>query len=156
MLINLILASSNLLGVPVVVKFYFYNKFLSATIVSTVICASTLMHLTESKHDLKPTVFTKYSNWFLNLDRLITITVGYYTVNKFLLLARSKQLALLPDIITAFIAMMVGEIKTNNSYHNNIIYPLLHCYWHVQVYLRFIKNTIIKLIIILIIIFLFV
>lgn len=76
MYLNLLVASSNLYGLKIFhLKLSTYQKIL----ISSMILASSLMHLSEVKHNLPGIYpFSKYSNEFLWYDRIMAFTCIIY------------------------------------------------------------------------------
>lgn len=72
--VNLLVAASNVLGVPALAKFITRGQYWNAAMTTAIIAASTLMHLSERKHRLPGVYpFNRYSQVFLNIDRVLTI-----------------------------------------------------------------------------------
>src|SRR5678815_2326817 len=74
MLTHIILASSNLFGILALKNKNTDDKLM----ICMVMIASTMMHITESKHMLIPPYFYEYSTLFLNIDRIIAISCFIY------------------------------------------------------------------------------
>jgi hypothetical protein len=94
-------------------------------------CASVMMHVTETKHNLIPPFLREYSNIFLNADRTAALAValygGYLTYNAYS--SGTLTLALFRPILLKFavgtIALGIGEIASNL-----VVYNVFHTIWH--------------------------
>lgn len=125
MAVNIVVASSNIFGAPLLWTLDWYYGAVAMTL-------STLMHLTETKHSLNPLILMEYSHIFLNMDRLMTYIIAPIYINRLWRYPGRIRLALFG--IAGMIALRIGEIRTSNIIFNCYIYPTLHCFWHFTVY----------------------
>jgi hypothetical protein len=89
------------------------------------------MHISETKHHLRPYFFKRYSQVFLNLDRGIAVLVFLYIAGLVVLDVSAKgqldhrYLAIAGRFLLGALASGLGEL-TNNLYW----YLPLHTIWH--------------------------
>jgi hypothetical protein len=76
--INIIVASSNIVGVYGLIKYSIFSK--PWYIVFSAMLASFLMHISETKHNLPGVLFVKYSYLLLWLDRIVAISTSLYVI----------------------------------------------------------------------------
>lgn len=116
--------ATNLFAIPALLTLYRKDMIGFSLLLSSFI-ASCLMHITETKHDLKPFILKDYSNIFLNIDRVLSHLMVAYT----LYLVRNVPLhnLMCPAIKFAIsgIALGIGEL-TNDL----VLYNILHTGWH--------------------------
>lgn len=130
MLPALILSFSNLLGYPCLIK---TTSPFERILILSIMLSSFLMHLTESKHTYHPIILSKYSNFFLWIDRIVAvISILYFLPILFKKEEKIEQVLLLAAV--GLIASFLGEQKSNNWYYNHLAYPFLHLIWHACVY----------------------
>ena len=129
-LAHYLLTASNLLGIPALLKADFpYN-----VLVGSIMLGSTLMHISETKHNLEPPILKNYSYALLNVDRALALSAGAVFAWKFFQMEKNVQLQVLIIGGIGAICMLLGEIKTEDKTFNNVLYPLLHTIWHSSVY----------------------
>lgn len=129
MAVNIYLAATNVLGWPALVK----ARGMEKIIVGSIMMASTMMHISETKHTLIPPIscIQDISNMLLNIDRLVTYTAGPYFIYKFW---RLYQEPLVWIFAVGALALRLGEYPIKGRLFNYLIYPLLHTVWHACVY----------------------
>ena len=136
MWIHSLLGVSNLLGVPALIAAVNHSKWIDFVVVSSVMSASTLMHLTENKHDLSSPYLKQWSRLFLNLDRVAaigaTLYFGYQIVIVFPGWCWLVRMSV--PMVVGTICVILGERKTTSVTWNRICYPILHLIWHYTVY----------------------
>lgn len=72
--VNMVVAASNLLGVPAILNFVQRGRYANAAMTALIILSSVLMHLSERKHTLPGIApYNRYTQWFLNADRVMTV-----------------------------------------------------------------------------------
>jgi hypothetical protein len=125
---NYILSLSNIAGIfPLYASIKKRNYVISA-LTGTIMVASTLMHISETKHQLigiHP--FNKISSILNNIDRIISYPTGIYFIY---LSYRTKQpLSWWIEGAIGIIFVRVGEYITTPYY-----YVPLHLVWHFIVY----------------------
>jgi hypothetical protein len=126
-LVHYILSLSNLLGIYPV---YYSSHFSIRWITSLIMFASTMMHLSEIKHGLQPSIpfFNQYSLWFLNLDRLVTVCSVLYFIPMWWYHHDCDL------IVTIFmLALLIGWISEQSI--DLFTYTLGHLFWHMMIYL---------------------
>lgn len=99
-----------------------------------IMLASTLMHLSETKHHLQPALFGSWSRYWLDYDRLITSTIGPFYVWFAWRQNKSRDVKLWSTFLVGAVALRVGEYRTDNAHFNYIACPILHTIWHAAVY----------------------
>jgi len=92
--------------------------------------ASCLMHMTETKHGLKPPMLERYSWWFLNLDRFLAFCVFGYVMYLWWTIFPAVSVNALIPIAVKFalgggLALRIGE-RTDNLR----LYLITHTIWH--------------------------
>jgi len=122
---HLYLALTNIFGIiPLVTTTDFYDKCL----VSSVVVASVAMHLSETKHYLKPHPYlASKADWFLNMDR------GAALVSMLLLFPRWWKYGTWAQAMffaTGLTASGLGELSTHVP-----TYCALHTWWHFVSYM---------------------
>lgn len=139
MAVNVYLAATNVLGWPALVK----ARGMEKIIVGSIMMASTMMHISETKHTLVPPLscLRDISNILLNIDRLVTYTTGPYFFYKFWRLYRPAENWKSPHqesvvwiFIVGALALRLGEYPVKGRLFNYLIYPFLHTIWHACVY----------------------
>lgn len=113
-----ILSLSNLMAIPCLIKTTNSNHQL---MIYGIMFSSSLMHLTESKHQLQPLIFPQYSNLFLWIDRIVAILgIVYFAPILFTKNIKTIQkIGILGGV--GLLASFLGEQKSNNWYYNYVI-----------------------------------
>lgn len=134
MIPSLILAFSNIFGLPAIIKALAKNDHSSLAMIYVIIFSGFMMHMTESKHHFTSVIFPQYSNFFLWIDRINTVLGIFYFFPKYW--KSDRKLSNLVEIlaILGIFSSLLGEQKTEDKFFNNIIYPGLHLFWHLCVY----------------------
>ena len=117
--------ATNVFALFPVVNCWKQNQELGFVITLSSFSASCLMHLTETKHDLKPYFLANYSKTFLNLDRTLaacSFLYGIYCVRN---MNFTRLQPLLLEGTIGVLALRLGE-WTKNLY----LYDVLHTIWH--------------------------
>lgn len=124
MWVHNILAFSNVVGLFVV----YYARH-SQLCVGLVMFASTMMHLTETKHGLRPIwqELTRQSSFWLNVDRFVAVCVFLYLLPVWLV-HKERMLVFVMFAIGAVYSYF-GERTMNLAW-----YTVLHLAWHLLVY----------------------
>lgn len=136
MAVNIYLAATNILGWPSLIR----TRGMEKIIVGSIMAASALMHISETKHTLVPPLvcLQDWSQTLLNIDRLVTYTAGPYFIYKFWRACDDIHSIWKKSIVWVFVAgalaLRAGEYKTKWPMFNYVIYPLLHTIWHAAVY----------------------
>lgn len=131
---SLILALSNLFGIPCLHKAQEKNESCSLAIIYAIIFSSTLMHLTESKHNYRPVIFASSSTMFLNIDRVVAIIGLVYFFPIYWKADRKTERLINILAIFGLSSLYLGEQKSQDLFFNTYIYPFLHLIWHGCVY----------------------
>lgn len=126
-----ILAASNILGLPALIRACTWTD---KALVFSIMAASTLMHISETKHELDPPILKDWSYALLNVDRGVALTAGMIFAWKFFQIHYNRQVQVLAVGFLGALCMLLGEIKTSNPTYNNLVYPSLHTIWHASVY----------------------
>lgn len=117
--------ATNVFGLFPVISCWKQDRKIGFVITLTSFIASCLMHITETKHELRPLFLAKYSNLFLNLDRLasaFSFSYGVWCMRKM----NYEQIhPLATQFLIGTLALKFGE-HTKNLYFYNI----LHTIWH--------------------------
>ena len=146
MLINLFVAMSNLYGFTL---FRDIQNLPIKLFFNFVVICSILMHLSETKHGLQGIEpFNIYSHFFLNLDRFVAIMATIYCIYRICFVIQSIDVQI--NIIFGLVSLYISEnhIKMdfpfngeciiykyiNYSSLNQILFALLHSFWHIQAY----------------------
>ena len=106
----------------------FGNNSTSTVILGNMALASFLMHLTETKHGLRPdTVLITFSSIFLNIDRVMAIVTSVYFGSYWWQEGRR----LLPLYLTLFglLCNFIGE-----QTYDLTLYTVSHTVWHLCAY----------------------
>lgn len=126
MYINIIVASSNLIGL------YFMNHW----IILMAMIASILYHLAETKHNLPGIYpFNLYTQTLLNIDRLFAVVAGLWAIynvkdNVDIIIYNYWK-----SIIFSFICLFISEGDRFAFYPTNKpLYIVTHCIWHALAY----------------------
>nr|QYA18289.1 hypothetical protein KOM_12_19 [Clandestinovirus] len=124
MLTNLIVSSSNLLGLPALLA---CKNNSDRGMVAFTMIASILMHLSETKHAL-PGIhpFNLYAWHFLQLDRIMAVAAMYYFCSH--LQHVSTYL-----IIIAFIGLLSMYLSEKIE-NGTVWFATFHCIWHLVAY----------------------
>ncbi len=122
-LINIWLAATNVSVVTTIV--HSRDEFHTAMAISAAI-ASTLMHLSETKHGL-PGIFpfNQYSMWFLNIDRCMALLASM-----FLIYYHWHNVTLWTYGVIGLICMALSEYRHTPLW----LFCYLHTAWHLLVY----------------------
>ena len=124
-IINLILAASNLYGLKPMYKSLVFGRYWEALFISTAMLASTLMHISETKHDLPGMFLVEYSYQLLWFDRIVAYSSALYLLNRFHLISN----CLLFKILIALFINLVSEMSKNQ-----ITFMIYHLVWHLMAY----------------------
>lgn len=126
MFINLIVASSNLYGFTLFE--HIENIYIKAYLLFIIFCSS-LMHLSETKHNLPGIYpFNKYSQFFLNLDRIVAISAIYYCMYKYISIFKCNDILI--NAIVGISSLYISE----NRVKNQLLFAFFHSIWHIQAY----------------------
>ena len=122
---NLVVACSNIFGLPVILAATIFQDQL---LVSMVVLASVLMHLSERKHDL-PGVhpFSRWNSAFLNLDRVVAVLVFVACLNRITLDLVTKNISVILVGIASVIISETVEVCP-------VFFSAWHILWHACVY----------------------
>jgi hypothetical protein len=121
--VNYLLAISNLIGVP---AFLASQTPADRLMVGTIMLGSTLMHLSERKHQLPGVKYLDpYHGALLNFDRLMSLVGGLYFIPR---VWRDPWSLVIGAI--GITALRVGEYLTTPS-----PFVYLHLVWHAAVYM---------------------
>lgn len=132
--VHRLLALSNLLGVAGLVRLLWRGHYGHATLTAWVMVSSFLMHITETKHQLRPgPIWRAYSRLFLNQDRAMTYIVGTYVTVLWWQSPGPKGMDLAIGLAGAALCR-IGETRTQSRVFNQTIYPICHLLWHATVY----------------------
>lgn len=120
---NIFIAFSNIMGIPIL---SYVDNWSDYCLVLVAIVCSTLMHLSERKHQL-PGIFpfNEYSTLFLNLDRCFAIFVGGY-----LIYTRTIRWYSL----VAFLLGLMCMLKSERFSPRQIEFGIYHITWHFFAY----------------------
>lgn len=122
---NLIVAASNVLGIPGLLSASGWHHRLVTLLVMV---ASTLMHLSETKHSLvgiRP--LNRWSSLFLNLDRLMAVlALAFYACTIPLhVWHQALPIGLFGLLMSALSEWVEGGY---------VWFTITHCLWHISVY----------------------
>lgn len=116
--INIIIATSNLIGIIPIVK---SDNDIERILILSVMCISFFTHISDRTHGLPGFILGKYSTDLLTMDRIITcISVLYF------LFEYNLTLRILPHIIIGFTALFLSETMFNFKYS----FAVSHSIWH--------------------------
>jgi len=116
--------ASNIVGLVPIYSLLSKKRYYGTLLVSSACLASVFMHATETKHNLSGLFLSKYSNTFLNIDRVIAYLTGIYGMYLFY----TNPVKTLPQVVLPVVgglSCMIGELTGNLS-----LYTFLHCVWH--------------------------
>lgn len=130
MAVNWLIASSNLFGAVPLSHTIRDKKFIESLLLGGLMAVSSLMHISETKHQLVPPLFQNYSSLFLNIDRGLSYIIPILYYKKIY----NNLSNIWPLGLIGIVCLGIGEIKTKNFNFNRIIYPILHIIWHFCVY----------------------
>lgn len=116
---------TNCFAFPVIVTCYKKNFHVGVCIISLTFLASCLMHITETKHHLRPFIWHSHSQTFLNLDRLFSFATFLYGLTFIRKISLYNLIFPSIEIVIGFCCLRLGEITLNLWYYN-----LLHTVWH--------------------------
>lgn len=126
---NFILALSNIVGFADFHELHLLQKIHVLIIIS----ASTLMHLSETKHGLPGIYpFNQYSQLFLDIDRVVAIASFIYFLQIFIC-KYSEGSINNGDILlisTGFLCLTISELNITPQ----ILFIILHTIWHFIAY----------------------
>lgn len=140
MWVHNLLAVSNLLGLPAVILLLGKEKYFAACLVGTVIAASILMHLSETKHNLSPAPWlVPWSSLLLNLDRAAAAMNVVYWGSVWVQHRRVFGYVMLYWFIAGALLAAIGEWKSYGPRGELYQQPLMvylpcHFLWHSIVY----------------------
>lgn len=130
--INLLLALSNVVGIPLIYKLHKAKKYVDAFLVSGSTLASILQHLSDVKHSqigLWP--FRIFASYFLNLDRVMCLMTGLY-------LFRRVPLSLKKTNVGAYFGLGMIMLGFSEQWFGPkemmIEFLLCHSAWHLCAY----------------------
>lgn len=135
--VNLIVSVSNLIGLIPFIKVCNRkkppkwkqdnrSKWIEVPLIGSTILASTLMHLTETKHNLPGLFLQKYSNHFLWLDRITAISSGAYLCYRLYKKRKLLNLQLVSKAVVGLTCVILSETVVTNP----IAFMILHSLWH--------------------------
>lgn len=129
---NIILASSHIFGIQL---FKSSNTLLKNIFYATILCTSTLMHISDRKHGLPGVpILNSYHKLFLNLDRFTAMSGVIYSVYKFsqLLMNNNIERHMILDSIIGLSALFLSENYHLFYKHNTkiIFHTITHVIWH--------------------------
>lgn len=117
--------ATNAFAIPSIVNCWTRNRKVGFGITLTSFIASCLMHITETKHGLRPLFLAEYSNLFLNIDRLTSAFSFAYGIYSIRAMNFYQIRPLFAEFLIGLIALRTGEYT-----ENLILYNLLHTIWH--------------------------
>ena len=122
---NLVVAFSNVLGVPVVLA---ASGVADVTVIILVMVASMLMHLSERKH-LLPGVppFSYGCNFLLNLDRAVAVSAFLYFLPRI-------TTDLVFENLSVCLLGLLSIIVSENVEVSPLFFTIWHTIWHACVY----------------------
>lgn len=103
---------------------------ITLAMVLSVLLASVLMHLSETKHNMNPgRTWARFSTAFLNLDRFVSIMASIYFARMWWM---TPMMTFAPPFLVGFGAIMlaIGERTTDVSK-----YIITHTWWHLAVFM---------------------
>ena len=121
--------ASNIFGLIPIKSLISTGRYYGASLVSGAVIASCCMHATETKHKLPGLFLAKYSNQFLNIDRVIAYLTGFYGLYLFYTNPTKTPIQVITPLIGAILAF-IGE-QTDNL----LLYTVCHVGWHFLAYL---------------------
>lgn len=135
--INLVVAGTNLLGLVPFAKAYKKRnptwknniRWVEAPLIGGTIIASTLMHLSETKHGLPGICLQSYSNHLLWLDRLFALTTCSYVVYR-LYKGWNKNKFKHSEVIAKIIGSLLCNFFSEKVVKKTIYFAILHSCWH--------------------------
>jgi hypothetical protein len=122
----IIVTASDVFALEPILKLYNLQRYYGCSLVTLAMCASIMMHMTETKHNLHG-LFRKYSNYFLNFDRVIACLTGLY--GAYLFFTGDRDIWKVVPLLLGALSAFIGE-STNNLY----IYMPCHILWHFLAY----------------------
>lgn len=130
--INGVMAMTNILGFIL----FLYNLGYCNALLGLMSCASFLMHLSETKHDLSG---MKHSNFYLNCDRVLTyicgLTVLWHMYNYWQHVSWQLIAYGLSGILFAAISELDNYyIPLKESMFRYPVYVATHTAWHIVAY----------------------
>lgn len=128
---NLVTSLSNVFGLVLLSKAVFSTgNYIDIAVSGLTVLASTLMHLSETKHGLPGYCLVKYSNRLLWFDRIIAYFAGSYAVKK--IYYRPEYLT--RNFIISGIIGLASLFVSENYFKNNYYIALSHSIWHFCAY----------------------
>lgn len=118
--------ATNVFALLPAITAYRRQMYKTSLLLSTSFVASSLMHITETKHDLIPFFLKDWSSVFLNLDRGIALLV--FLTSSFILVERANKLpykTILAKGCIGLLCLGLGEITKSLP-----LYTALHTLWH--------------------------
>lgn len=116
---------TNIFALAPVFELYKKGYYGGSILLFSSFIASCLMHITETKHGLRPHYLKEYTNLFLNIDRVIALLVFFH----FTRLALQQPINVLIPILVRFViggaSSIIGEVTTDLYW-----YLALHTVWH--------------------------
>ncbi len=126
---QLILTVSNLIGIiPLMVA----TNPIDQIVISAVMFASMLMHVSELKHYYTDSLYEEWSDVYLWIDRVVAVVAALWFLPQ--LIAHRYGLGILWWFLLGLVFSIYGELRTRSWFHNYVMYPACHTVWHVIVY----------------------
>jgi hypothetical protein len=107
------------------------GRWLHCLLVIAVVVASTLMHLSETKHHLQPAgpFLQRWSTTFLNIDRFFAVTVSlYFLWQRWPVDFDGRDFWIIRLAVVGSAATVVSELV------DGLAYAALHTVWHVCIF----------------------
>jgi hypothetical protein len=116
---------TNIFALVPVFKLYKKKHYGGSILLLCSFTASCLMHITETKHGLRPRYLKEYSNLFLNIDRVFGVLVFLYFTRLALQQPINTLIPILVRFVIGAISSFIGEVTTDLYW-----YLALHTVWH--------------------------
>jgi len=130
--INLLLALSNIVSLPLIYKLYKTEKYIDALFVSGSTLASILQHLSDVKHSqIGFWPFRTFAYGFLNFDRLMCIVTALYLLPRVPLSLKETNVG---TYFCFGIIMMILSEKWFGPQKQMLEFLLCHSTWHFCAY----------------------
>jgi hypothetical protein len=129
-LINYLVSCSNIYGfLPLFYSYAGTNKPSYGTLlIANAILASTLMHISETKHGLTGVPYLNmFSQLFLNYDRLSAVTLVIHT----LVTTDFDKLVWLIRTVYPYLALLALFLSENVLVYNVYFFAVTHSCWHI-------------------------
>jgi len=120
--VNLFVSATNLIGLFTFIQVYLLSD---KSIVLLAMIASTLMHLSEQKHNL-PGIFpfNKYTWYFLQFDRFVSYALSIYVFYRWTF---SRNLF---SLTVGLFGICCNIISERSYVHNWVWFTIWHSVWH--------------------------